>query len=179
MVCKLVLFLWYPILNWIQGCDFCLIEIVILWNLPPSFCTLAQRAGRAAQDMEKDGIAILFISSSTLSKGVQEANVDEAVAKADLSGEAENRDDRVGAEGEEEIDKPTQEDEVTVLEEVGVRVVHKVLEEGEGAELASAPGRHQVRTKEEFNSREAHYLSLYVAGLRCRRAIWNKFFGNT
>lgn len=39
------------------------ISRVVLWALPPSFCALVQRAGRAARDFKKLGEAIKLDST--------------------------------------------------------------------------------------------------------------------
>ncbi|TDL13145.1 P-loop containing nucleoside triphosphate hydrolase protein, partial [Rickenella mellea] len=53
-----------------MGCDMRNIDRVVLWGLPPSFCALVQRAGRAARDFSKLGAAILLIPPSVRKKGI-------------------------------------------------------------------------------------------------------------
>ncbi|KAJ3518750.1 hypothetical protein NMY22_g13524 [Coprinellus aureogranulatus] len=163
-----------------MGCDFRNLERVILWDLPPSFCALAQRAGRAARDMDKDGDAILFVSSSVLKKSLKEleVDVDNAILDVELTHEAENHNDEDVVMEEEQGTEMRQGEDIAVTEEAGVRVAHEVEDENEVSET-TAPSRRRLRTKEEYNSREARYLSLYVAGKRCRRGVWNEFFGNS
>ena len=74
------------------------IKRVILWGLPPSFCALVQRAGRAARDFGILGEAIVIVPMSVISKGVTEMEVESALANAGGDHtEAENQ-------GEEEME---------------------------------------------------------------------------
>lgn len=52
-----------------KGCDMRNISRVVLWGLPPSFCALVQRAGRAARDFQMLGEAILIVSSNCIEEG--------------------------------------------------------------------------------------------------------------
>ncbi|KAJ7178870.1 P-loop containing nucleoside triphosphate hydrolase protein [Mycena crocata] len=52
-----------------MGCDMQNIQRVILWKLPPSFCPLAQRSGRAVRDFDALGEAILFVPAKVLTLG--------------------------------------------------------------------------------------------------------------
>ncbi|KAJ7730668.1 P-loop containing nucleoside triphosphate hydrolase protein, partial [Mycena maculata] len=81
-----------------MGCDMRNIERVILWGLPPSFCSLVQRAGRAARDFSKLGEAILIIVSSVIKNGVSEKEIEVAVGDAAQDAESENRGLDVAAE---------------------------------------------------------------------------------
>lgn len=66
------------------------IERVILWGLPPSFCALVQRAGRAARDFTKLGEAILIVQSSIIKNGVTESEVELSVNTALSNAESGN-----------------------------------------------------------------------------------------
>ncbi|KAF5335493.1 hypothetical protein D9611_012205 [Ephemerocybe angulata] len=157
-----------------MGCDFRNIKRVILWGLPPSFCALAQRAGRAARDMEMDGEAILYVTAAAVKKGIAASTVAENVEEAsheleDETGlETENGDGVQLGHGQELVS----------ADDVGARTTTEILNE-EDVSLDAAPARRSGgRTPEQFNSREARYLSMYITGERCRRAVWNEFFGN-
>jgi len=52
---------------------------VVLWGLPPSFCTLVQRAGRAGHDLTVLGEAFLIVSESMIKKGLSGPEVETAV----------------------------------------------------------------------------------------------------
>ncbi|KAG2111943.1 P-loop containing nucleoside triphosphate hydrolase protein [Suillus discolor] len=60
-----------------MGCDMRNIERVILWGMPPSFCALVQRAGRAARDVTKLGEAILIIPVQCAETGCYQAKLTE------------------------------------------------------------------------------------------------------
>ncbi|KAJ6492720.1 P-loop containing nucleoside triphosphate hydrolase protein [Mycena vitilis] len=74
-----------------MGCDMRNIERVILWGLPPSFCALVQRAGRATRDFTKLGEAILIVPSSVIKNGVSEEDINTAIGGAAQDAEPENR----------------------------------------------------------------------------------------
>ncbi|KAJ6604921.1 P-loop containing nucleoside triphosphate hydrolase protein [Mycena sp. CBHHK59/15] len=59
-----------------MGCDMRNIERVILWGLPPSFCALVQRAGRATRDFSKLGEAILIVPASVMKNRVSEEEIE-------------------------------------------------------------------------------------------------------
>jgi hypothetical protein len=149
-----------------QGCDFRNIERVVLWGVPPSFCSLAQRAGRAARDMTKSGEAILFVSSHALKKGVTAAEVGGNLAEMCTDDEAGN----IGL------------DEARILENNGISEpaeqasVDHPQNPNEGAD--NTPAQRRFRTNEQFNSRESQFLSRFIAGKECRCQVWNIFFGN-
>ena len=48
---------------------------VILWGLPPSFCALVQRAGRAGRDFSVAAEAILIVTPATMKKGISDAEI--------------------------------------------------------------------------------------------------------
>ena len=74
----------------LQGCNMRNVLRVILWDLPPSFCALIQRAGRAVRDMALFGEAILFVSARIIKSGVTlddvAASIEEAVTLAEAEG---------------------------------------------------------------------------------------------
>ncbi|KAJ7803225.1 P-loop containing nucleoside triphosphate hydrolase protein [Mycena olivaceomarginata] len=159
-----------------MGCDMRNIERVVLWGLPPSFCALVQRTGRAVRDLTRLGEAILIVPSSVLKNGVTELDVELGINTASKDAESENR----GTE--EATDLALQGIEVTTgLEEVsvtggGIRVSKDSDEEdGEPEEV-----KHKRRKKlsKDANSREARFLSRFVVTKKCRRKIWDEFFQN-
>lgn len=158
-----------------QGCDMRNIQRVILWGLPPSFCTLVQRAGRAAQDLAQLGEAVLIISSVVRKSGIQGHDITSSLEVVVSSREPEDRG----------------EDEVAALEIQGIEVTHgrEVVDvRGGGARLASnhdeaieVPhnrGRKTGRSAHSCNSLEARYLSKYANTPDCRRKVWDEFFLN-
>ena len=65
---------------------------VILWGLPPTFCSLVQCAGRAGRDLTTEGEAILIVPPGVLKDGSTEEDVDASVESATVDQEALNRD---------------------------------------------------------------------------------------
>ena len=143
------------------------IKRVVLWELPPSFCALVQRAGRAARDFGTLGEAILIVSPSVLTKGITDIEVETALAEAET--EAENR-------GEEEL-VLLENNGIQLVDEGGVRLAGD-SEDEEEPEQKEEKKRRRKQTKKNFNSREAKYLSLYACTTQCRRIVWDEFFGN-
>jgi len=166
---------------------------VVLWGMPPSFCALVQRAGRAGRDFSVDAEAILIVSQTAITKGISEANVSNAVDAAAEHAEAANQDEEEEEEEEEQEEQVLLEaegvavgagNELLAVDELGVRVSRDIGIEEAGADLEVAQSTSTTKTprrrrvKKEINVREARYLSLFIAGLRCRREIWNEFFAN-
>ncbi|KAF7305411.1 hypothetical protein HMN09_00793500 [Mycena chlorophos] len=54
------------------GCNMRNVARVVLWEMPPSFCALVQRAGRAARDLNTLGEAILIVTAAYINKGKKE-----------------------------------------------------------------------------------------------------------
>lgn len=65
---------------------------VVLWKLPPSFCALAQRSGRAVRDLDELGEAILFVPAKVLKDGLAEAEARVAREEAADPGNQEGDD---------------------------------------------------------------------------------------
>jgi superfamily II DNA helicase RecQ len=143
------------------------IKHVVLWELPPSFCGLVQRAGRAARDFSTLGEAILIVSQSVITKGTTEMEV-EATLEA-VQTEAENR-------GDEEV-ASLENNGMQLVDEGGVRIGHESEEENE-EEKKEEKKRRRKQTKANFNSQETKFLSLFASTTQCRRIVWDDFFGN-
>lgn len=145
------------------------IDRVILWGLPPTFCTLVQRAGRAVRDMTKDGEAILIVSSATRKKQSKALEDDVVAAAEELV--MNSVDVTVGdQETAEEDDEGALSDVEDAREQVSAVAA-------QGNTAAGKRGRF-FKSKVNYNSREAHYLVLYMKGDECRHKIWNAFFRN-
>jgi hypothetical protein len=161
-----------------QGYDMRNIKRVILWGLPPSFCALVQRAGRAACDFGTLGEAIIIVPLSVISKGVTEMEVESALAN--VAGgdntESENR-------GKEEMEilahnsiQVAGGNELIHVDDGGIRVSHDSDEDGEG--MKEEKLKRKKKTAKNFNSHEARFLSLFVSTPNCHRLVWDEFFGN-
>ncbi|KAJ7869594.1 P-loop containing nucleoside triphosphate hydrolase protein [Mycena olivaceomarginata] len=159
-----------------MGCDMRNIERVILWGLPPSFCALVQRAGRAARDFSTLGEAILVVPPSVIKKGVSEDEIETAVSEAAQDGESENRGLDVVADLLDQGIEITSGHEEVLVGEGGVRAgTGSDDEDGEAVEI-----KHKRRKKmsKECNSHEADFLSRYTCTTACRRKVWDLFFQN-
>ena len=64
------------------------VKQVVLWELPPSFCALVQKAGRTARDFNTLGEAILIVPQSVITKGTTEIKVEAGLEAVQT--EAEN-----------------------------------------------------------------------------------------
>ena len=134
------------------------IRRVVLWGLPPSFCALVQRAGRAGRDFKTLSEAILIVSKSVAKSGTTETEVENDVEEAVAGTQAENR-----SEEEELVLNENGVDLMAGHEEVnaeGVRVAH--AREAEDSEPEDEP-EVKVSRKKKFvkdcNIMEAHYLT--------------------
>jgi superfamily II DNA/RNA helicase len=159
------------IIDLAKGCDMRNIKRVVLWELPPLFCALVQRAGRAARDFSTLGEAILIIPQSVITKGTTEMEVETALGEIELEAhtEAENR-------GEDEL-VLLENNGIQLMDDGGARLAHESDEE-EGEEQSETKKRRSNQTKKNFNSREVKFLSLFVCTTRCRHIVWDDFFGN-
>ena len=135
--------------------------------MPPSFCALVQRAGRATRDFHTLGEAILVVPQSVITKGTTEMEVEAALEA--VQAETENR-------GEEEV-AALESNGVQLVDEGGVRVGHE-SEDEDKEEKKEEKKRRRKQTKANFNSREAKFLSLFACTSQCHRMVWDDFFGN-
>ena len=143
------------------------VKQVVLWELPPSFCALVQRAGCATCDFHTLGEAILVVPQSVITKGTTEMEVEAALEA--VQAETENQ-------GEEEV-AALESNGVQLVDEGGVRVGHESEDEDE-EEKKEEKKRRRKQTKANFNSREAKFLSLFACTNQCRHIVWDDFFGN-
>ncbi len=122
------------IIDLAKGCDMRNIKRVVLWELPPSFCALVQRAGRAARDFSTLGKAILIIPQSVITKGTTEMEVETALGEIELEAhtEAENR-------GEDEL-VSLENNGIQLMDDGGARLAHESDEE-EGEEQSETKKR--------------------------------------
>ncbi|KAJ7198190.1 P-loop containing nucleoside triphosphate hydrolase protein [Mycena pura] len=160
------------------GCDMRNIERVVLWKMPPSFCALAQRSGRAARDFEKLGEAILFVTAKVLKDGIAEeqarlARVDAAVPHDQP--QAVDPTDVAQAEGLDVVGG-----QAVLIAEGGARVEQGT--EGENAD-AETPDATAVKKKKRKAAREsfvdaleAKFLSRFACTTACRRLVGTNIF---
>lgn len=162
------------------------VQRVVLWKLPPSFCALAQRSGRAARDFETLGEAILFVSAKVLKDGIAEEESrlarEEAAETNNQEGEVEHAAEILIAELEEGLDVVA--GQAVVVAEGGARVEQNA--EAEEAEIeASSEGTAKKGKKKKkalrvsfADSLEARFLSRFACTTACRRKIWDEYFAN-
>lgn len=162
-----------------KGCDMRNIKRVVLWGMPPSFCALVQRAGRAARDFTVLGEAILIVPASVISKGVSDVEVESTLSNnADNeSTEAENRSDEAAELLASNGIQLAQGNEMVHVDDGGVRVAQDSDDEGDEGTREEKKKRKK-KTAKNFNSREAKFLSLFVSTPNCRRIVWDTFFDN-
>lgn len=145
---------------------------VILWGLPPTFCSLVQRAGRAGRDLTTKGEAILFVPPGMLkdSDVLTEDVVDASVESATVDQEALNRD-------------PDEADFIIVaesLDEEGIRRRGEVsASEDEEPPANMTKKKGKKREKKDTHIREVRALSDFARTKGCRRIPWDIFFENS
>jgi len=156
------------------------IKRVILWGVPPSFCALVQRCGRAGRDFSVNAEAILIAPANAFTKAATDADIGTAVYAATIAEEASNRNDEDDTILEANGVTVAHGNELVSIEEGGIRI-SRDLEDDTATDQPSTSSKQPRRKKtpKDFSSREAHYLALYLQGTRCLRAIWNEFFNNT
>jgi len=149
---------------------------VVLWGLPPSFCSLVQRAGRAGRDLTQKAEAILIIPKSTAKSGVSDKDVEKAIFEAVLQAEANNQEsgtaERVDEEGvrvpdAQDSDGDTQPDDTTAH----VTATSTKTKAGNKSKKTFAKDTN-------INLAEARALSEYATTAGCRERVWNAFFEN-
>lgn len=148
---------------------------VVLWGLPPSFCALVQRGGRAGRDFGTLGEAILIVPATVIKNGTKETDVESAVQEAADDSQAENRGDEEREVLEQHGIELAGGNEQVLVNDGGVRVEQDSEPEEEPQDK---PKRRKKFTKKDSNSLEARYLTLFACAARCLRVIWDEFFGN-
>lgn len=155
------------------------VKRVVLWGLPPSFCTLVQQAGRAARDFATLGEAILVIPVNVVKEGLKVSDMENTLWTTTQEAEAQNRDD-------EDIDVTMKTEttvtglvglsgQVTNAEGIRVEAGEQDFEPEDQPATKTRKGKH---TANQVNTIEVQYLSLYVSGKVCQRRVWNEFFAN-
>jgi superfamily II DNA helicase RecQ len=149
-----------------QGCDLRNIIRIILWGLPPTFCALVQRAGRAARDFATLGETILIVPKSVLKDGVSNEDLNDTVGNAAIDAEALNREPQ-----QQELTETI----VEILDEEGIRIV----DESDSVEEESiGKVKRTKKLGKDTHIREVRALSAFVTTKDCRRKIWDAFFEN-
>ena len=144
---------------------------VLLWGLPPTFCSLVQRAGRAGRDLTTQGEAILIVSPGILKDGSTEEDVVESVENAVVDQEALNR-------------EPEEADLINVaesLDEEGIRLrgVDASESESEAPVAKLTKKRGKKKERKDTHIREVRALYDFACTKGCRRIPWDNFFENS
>ncbi|PPQ87408.1 hypothetical protein CVT24_001482, partial [Panaeolus cyanescens] len=151
-----------------MGCDMRNIQRVVLWGLPPTFCSLVQRAGRAARDLTQQGEAILIVSSHTFSHSV----VVDSTSTVTVDDEEPEASGVVIAEATG-----------AMVDAEGARVSTADDDESENEATNTVQQAHSKKTKKwskpATHIREIVALSDYMTAKACRRNSWDSFFSNS
>lgn len=152
-----------------------------MWDLPPTFCSLVQRAGRAARDMSTLGVAFLMVRQGTRRQGVKALEVDRlqsqifGLEEVPSSSEELDEDDRMEIENAVE----TSGHEIRRLDDGGRRVERAGEgERDEAVEGSNGPKARKKKTRTRIEEKEATYLTLYANTTHCLREVWDEYFGN-
>jgi hypothetical protein len=145
----------------------CNIKWGVLWELPPSFCALVQRAGRAARDFNTLGEAILIVLQSVITKGTTEIEVKAGLEAVQTEAKNQGNDEVVSLEN----------NGIQLVDEGGVRVGHESDDDDE-EEKKEDKDRRRKQTKANFNSHETKFLSLFSCTTQCHCMVWDDFFKN-
>ena len=155
------------------------ISRTVLWGLPPSFCALVQRAGRAARDFSKLGEAIVIIPSSMVKNGITDEEV--LACLKEMAEEPRPEAENHGSDVEEIL---ANEDiaalPAEVVKEEGIQVQAVEGEEDfepEEEDTMVAKSRKKKFAK-DTNTSEARFLSMFVCTNKCRHRVWDAFFKN-
>jgi hypothetical protein len=152
------------------------IRRVILWGMPPLFCALAQRAGRASRDFDTLGEAILIVLKNVIKSGTSETEVAIEVQEAALNAQAENRNHKVEVMLEENgVGGMPKGEEINPE---GERVAHGGAEDSEPEEEPEVKVTRKKKFASDSNILEARYLSIFVCTTQCRQLVWDEFFQN-
>lgn len=150
-----------------------------MWDLPPTFCSLVQRAGRAARDLSRVGEAILIVRKSTRNKKLSEPDVSKLQAQIENEDEGSHTIDFDDAD-RMEIENVAQvsDQEINHVQDGESRT--ETIDEGEREEaVKGAIGpkpRKKIKTRDE--RLEEAYLTLYANTSSCLRKVWDKYFDN-
>ncbi|KAF7378268.1 p-loop containing nucleoside triphosphate hydrolase protein [Mycena sanguinolenta] len=134
-----------------QGMDFQKILRVILWMKPRSFLSLVQKIGRCVRDPSLRGEAVLYISKAMYTRCCAELEILKTEREVAI------REDAAAASDDEEN-----------LEPPGRQRRLKRRRKGKGKREVVSP----------MEERDKRYFLEYITTTKCRRLVWNKYFGN-
>lgn len=164
-------------LPFLQGCDMRNIFRVVLWKLPPSFCALAQRSGRAVRDFSQLGEAILFVPAKVLKDGLA---AEEARLAREVAAEPHNQEGDFAPEREEGVDVVA--GQVVAIGEGGARVEQNAdIDEVDPDAVAAADKKKKRKAARQSaaDALEAMFLTSFACTKQCRRIVWDEYFRNS
>jgi hypothetical protein len=171
----------------LQGCDLPLIERVVLWKIPDTFCALAQRAGRCMRRLDRTGEAFFYLSKQSLKEARKVAKSSERVTtrvddrcrennQAVGLGNVEREPHDAGRERHATQETGNTNDAVPV-EETGLRLeidsdeVEHLPRKAEGSKRLSKYDR-------EAMTEDTRFLLQFYGTEHCRRCVWSNYFKN-
>ncbi|KAJ7687525.1 P-loop containing nucleoside triphosphate hydrolase protein [Mycena rosella] len=148
------------------GMDFQTILRVLLWMKPRSFLFLVQKIGRCVQDRRLRGEAVLYIAKAMYTRCCGERKI--------LRTEKEAAVEEHSADGsDDEAEEPLNREDALALQDAS-----------EEEEAAAAPvkrrrmGKGKRKVSSPMEERDQRCFLEYITTTKCRRLVWNKYFGN-
>ena len=147
--------------------DFQTIMRVYLWMKPRSFLSLIQKIGCCVRDRRLRGEAVLYITKAMYTRCCAELEMlkaeKDAVEEEDAGVVSEEETSEEPRDREEELALQNQSDEDD-LPPVPAKRRHK----GKGTPKILTP----------MEERDKRYMLEYITTAKCRRDVWNRYFGN-
>ncbi|KAJ6475103.1 P-loop containing nucleoside triphosphate hydrolase protein [Mycena vitilis] len=146
------------------GIDFRTIMRVFLWMKPRTFLSLVQKLGRCVRDLTQRGEGVLFITKAMYTRCCAELEMmraeQEAAEERPATSEDENNEGEP-ADRDAALDSSDDEEE-------GPPVPVKRRHKGKGKRKALSPAEW----------RDMLFLLEYITTEKCRKVVWDEFFGN-
>ncbi|KAF7369168.1 p-loop containing nucleoside triphosphate hydrolase protein [Mycena venus] len=151
------------------GMDFQTIMRVLLWMKPRSFLSLVQKIGCCMWDWRLRGEAVLYITKAMYTRCCAELEILKTEKEA-----AEQEDSAAGSDEEENPEEPPDREHALALQDT--------LDEEEEAVAAPVKrwrkGKGKPKILSPMEERNQQYFLEYITTTKCRRLVWNKYFGN-
>ncbi|KAJ7739197.1 P-loop containing nucleoside triphosphate hydrolase protein [Mycena metata] len=151
------------------GMDFQTIMRVLMWMKPRSFLSLVQKIGRCVRDRRLRGEAALYITKAMYTRCCAELEILSTEKEA-----AGKEDSAAGSDDEENSEEPPDRDLALALQNMS----------DEEEEVAAAPvkrrrkGKGKPKNLSPMEERDQRYFLEYITTTKCRRLVWNRYFGN-
>ncbi|KAJ7022999.1 P-loop containing nucleoside triphosphate hydrolase protein [Mycena alexandri] len=151
------------------GMDFQTIMRVLMWMKPRSFLSLVQKIGRCVRDRRLRGEAALYITKAMYTRCCAELEILRTEKEA-----AGKDDSAAGSDDEENLEEPPDRDLALALQNLS----------DEEEEAAAPPvkrrrkGKGKPKNLSPMEERDQRYFMEYITTTKCRRLVWNSYFGN-